>query len=125
MLAPIGSSTSFALISSPVKPKAGHDAELAKLQKELSDCVNCNSAKTSEGKTKIQAVAGKISAIKAKDEASNNVAAVNQTITLSHGEYIQASSNRYEQASLPIYKYQSLSKDNEGISIGAYLDVTA
>jgi hypothetical protein len=124
MLAPIGSSTSFAL-SSTIKSKAGYDAELVKLQKELSDCVNCSSAKTAEGKTKIQVLAGKISSIKEQVKVSNSATAVNQPLKLSQGEYIPASSNRYEQASLPIDKYQSLSKDKEGVSIGVYLDVTA
>ena len=49
-------------------PYAGLEAQLARLQKELSECVNCDSAKTSEGKVKIQTVFDKISGIKAQLE---------------------------------------------------------
>ena len=123
MLAPIGSSTSFAL-SSPIKPKPGLDPELAKLQKELSACVNCDSAKTAKGKDIIQAITGKINTIKARAEQTNIAQASDQPITLSHGEYIQASSHRYEQVSLPIDKYQSQSRSNYGDSVGNFLDMT-
>lgn len=123
MLAPIGSSTSLTL-SSPVKPKPGLDPELAKLQKELSACVNCDSAKTAKGKANIQAITGKINTIKARVEETNVIKAADQPITLLHGEYLKASSHQYEQVSLPIDKYQSLSKANYNYSVGNYLDMT-
>ncbi len=123
MLAPISSSTSLAL-SSPVKPKPGLDPELAKLQKELSACVNCDSAKTAKGKANIQAITGKINTIKAQSEQTNVTKVADQPITLSHGEYIQASSHRYEQVSSPIDKYQSLSTTNDNDSVGNFLDMT-
>lgn len=46
----------------------GLEARLARYQKELSDCVNCASAKTLEGKQKIQDVSSKISEIKTRIE---------------------------------------------------------
>ncbi len=49
---------------------AGLEAQLSRLQKELSDCVNCDSAKTTEGKAKIQAIEGKINAIQARLDAT-------------------------------------------------------
>ncbi len=52
----------------PVAASAGLEAQLARLQKELSECVNCDSAKTSDGKVKIQTVFDKISGIKAQLE---------------------------------------------------------
>ncbi len=46
----------------------GLEARLERYQKELSDCVNCDSAKTPEGKQKIQDVSSKISEIKTRIE---------------------------------------------------------
>jgi hypothetical protein len=67
MVQAIGSSTSAgAAVSSP--PIGGLDAQLARYQKELSECVNCESAKTPEGKKTIQAVSDKISVVKARLE---------------------------------------------------------
>lgn len=42
------------------------ESQLARLRKELSDCVNCPSSKTQEGKTKIQALAGRIGQIESR-----------------------------------------------------------
>jgi hypothetical protein len=49
-------------------PTAGLDAQLARYGKELSECVNCESAKTPEGKEAIQAASDKISAVKTRLE---------------------------------------------------------
>ena len=50
-----------------VRPQGiGLDAQLGRLQKELAECVNCASAKTTDGQAKIQAVSDKISAIKSR-----------------------------------------------------------
>lgn len=40
------------------------EAQLARYQKQLSDCVNCDSSKTAEGKAQIEAISAKISALK-------------------------------------------------------------
>lgn len=47
---------------------AGLSAQLARYQKQLSDCVNCASAKTPEGKANIEELSAKISAVKARME---------------------------------------------------------
>lgn len=49
-------------------PTAGLEAQIARYQKELSNCVNCDSANTREGKETIQAISDKISAAKARLE---------------------------------------------------------
>jgi len=50
---------------------AGLQGQLARFEKELADCVNCASAKTTEGKQKIEAISLRISQIRARiDEAS-------------------------------------------------------
>ena len=50
--------------SAVAPPVAGLEAKLTRLQKELSDCVNCASAKSVEGKRKIQEVSDKIGSVK-------------------------------------------------------------
>lgn len=47
---------------------AGLGAQLARYQRELSNCVNCDSANTIEGKESIQAISSKISSVKARIE---------------------------------------------------------
>ena len=51
---------------------AALQAQLDRYQKELSDCVNCSSAKTEAGKQNIQDISGKISDLKAKIAQENN-----------------------------------------------------
>lgn len=43
---------------------AGLQAQLQRFQKQLSECVNCASAKTPEGKANIQAISARISQIR-------------------------------------------------------------
>ncbi|MBZ0091413.1 MAG: hypothetical protein K8F27_04220, partial [Sulfuricellaceae bacterium] len=64
MVQAIGSSAASGAVGSGAS-SAGLDAQLARYQKELSDCVNCSSAKTPEGKRAIQAAADKVSVVKA------------------------------------------------------------
>lgn len=47
---------------------AGLQGQLSRFEKELSACVNCDSATTLEGKQKIQEVSGRIAQIKARME---------------------------------------------------------
>ncbi|MES2102968.1 MAG: FlxA-like family protein [Pseudomonadota bacterium] len=47
---------------------AALQAQLERYQKELSDCVNCASAKTPEGKTQIDDISSKISELKSRIE---------------------------------------------------------
>lgn len=51
---------------SNVSRPAGLDADLAKWQGQLADWVNCVSAKTPEGKAKIDQISAKISSIKTR-----------------------------------------------------------
>lgn len=44
-------------------------AQLQRLQQQLSDCVNCASAKTPEGKTVIQALTAKVSQVEQRISA--------------------------------------------------------
>ncbi len=70
MVAAIGSAglSSASFASSPT---AGLEAQITRYQKQLADCVNCDSAKTAQGKENIQELSNKISAAKAKIEEIN------------------------------------------------------
>lgn len=61
----IGASAEFVPTGAGTSPVAS-DAQLLRLQKELSDCVNCATAKTAIGKAKILAVEARINALKAR-----------------------------------------------------------
>ena len=67
MVSAINASTFVLPVNAGVST-GGLEARLERYQKELADCVNCDSAKTLEGKQKIQDVSGKISEIKARIE---------------------------------------------------------
>ncbi|MDO9314322.1 MAG: hypothetical protein Q7T97_07230 [Burkholderiaceae bacterium] len=58
---------------------ANLDADLAKCQSQLSDWVHCVSAKTPEGKAKIEEIASKIDTIKEKMRESEDASASNRT----------------------------------------------
>lgn len=67
MISTIGPS-SLASTTAGGTSAAGIEAQIARYQKELSDCVNCDSANTREGKEKIQTISDKISSAKARLE---------------------------------------------------------
>lgn len=61
-------------VAKPAAP-ANLDADLAKCQSQLSDWVHCVSAKTPEGKAKIEAISTQIDAIKEKMRQAEEVKA--------------------------------------------------
>jgi hypothetical protein len=77
MVAAIGSST-FTSPSVAASPTAGLEAQIARYQKQLSDCVNCDSANTLQGKENIQQLSNKISAAKARIDEINLSSPVDQ-----------------------------------------------
>jgi hypothetical protein len=79
MVAAIGSTTLPSSSSTGAwSPVAGLEAQIQRYQKQLSDCVNCDSAKTIEGKKNIQDISDKISTAKAKIEQINQAQSLNQ-----------------------------------------------
>lgn len=77
MVASIGS----AAISSPgvvATPTSGLEAQITRYQKQLSECVNCESAKTPEGKVAIETISNKIDSAKARIDELNAAKLVNQ-----------------------------------------------
>ena len=64
---------------------AGLQSQLDRYQQQLSDCVNCSSAKTLEGKEEIQALSGKIGEIKARIEKMTSEKSNTQPAALNAG----------------------------------------
>lgn len=78
MVAAVGSSTLQTGSTSGISPIASLEAQVTRYQKQLSDCVNCSSANTLEGKKNIQEISDKISIAKAKIEQINQTQPLNQ-----------------------------------------------
>lgn len=64
MITPTGSS----LFPGTSGATFGLDAQLDRYRKQLADCVNCSSAKTPEGKAKIEELSNRIGEIKSRIE---------------------------------------------------------
>ena len=107
---------------------SGAEAKIARYKKELSDCVNCESAKTSSGQAKIQVIASKIAAEQARIEKIANDNSSTQTSELSITKADSALSkadaetltadreNTYDSTTLSTYT---------GSTIGGLVDVFA
>lgn len=80
MVAAIGS-TALPGSGASASPTAGLEAQVIRYQKQLSDCVNCDSANTAQGKETIQQVSNKISAAKARIEEINVSRPVNRPVS--------------------------------------------
>lgn len=80
MVAAIGSGTlpTSLAASTATSPTSGLEAQIVRYQKELSDCVNCDSANTAQGKETIQAISNKISAARARIEEIQLTQSINQ-----------------------------------------------
>lgn len=76
MVSAIGSPSTSGFTPLPVTSTAGLEAQVIRYKKELSDCVNCGSANTTEGKAAIAAAANKVSAAEARIK---NITTTNQS----------------------------------------------
>lgn len=65
MVAAIGQVPATGAIS-PGAAAAGLEGQLARYRKQLSECVNCASSKTAEGKAEIEAISARISEIRTR-----------------------------------------------------------
>ena len=66
MVSAIGASFSSSVVASTAASTAGIEAQIARDKKELSNCVNCESADTKQGQADIQALTNKINAAEAR-----------------------------------------------------------
>ena len=76
MIPAIGTATSIPPYSAG---GAALQGQLARYEKELSACINCSTANTTEGKQKIQEVSSQIEQIKARIEQATQTRATRQT----------------------------------------------
>lgn len=88
----IGSNAASGAIS--YMSRAALQAEVTRYQKQLSDCVNCPSSKTLEGKAHIQELSSKISVdqqrikqVESTAAAANDSAASSSTTTVAGDSY--------------------------------------
>ncbi|EGF31446.1 hypothetical protein IMCC9480_3939 [Oxalobacteraceae bacterium IMCC9480] len=71
MVQAIGGTATNTTTTSPANA-AGLQYQLSRYQKQLSECVNCASAKTPQGKADIEAISGKISSLRLRiDEVAS------------------------------------------------------
>ncbi|MDY7574176.1 hypothetical protein [Actimicrobium sp. CCI2.3] len=72
MVQAVGGPAANTSFSVPAKT-AGLEYQLTRYQKQLSECVNCASAKTAQGKAAIEAISGKINSIRLRiDEVASS-----------------------------------------------------
>ncbi len=68
MVQAVGGTAATSTFSGPAKA-AGLEYQLQRYQKQLSECVNCASAKTAQGKANIEAISGVISSLRVRIDA--------------------------------------------------------
>ena len=124
MVSAIGSSPASSATSTAGTSTAGIEAQIVRYKKELSDCVNCASSKTPEGKAAIQAIANKISSAQARIEKIN----ADQTSAPSTATADKTPANTYAAASAAASKtgIESVSASTaSGSTTGRLVDVFA
>jgi hypothetical protein len=72
---------------------AGLEAQLARYQKQLSECVNCDSSKTTEGKAQIQSISSIINDVRARIDKVTGVDARSKTSALTSSTAIEVNNN--------------------------------
>ena len=103
-----------------VKPTTGLEAQIARYKKELSGCVNCESAKTAEGKANIQALSDKISAL------TTQVQEISQSNSASQENKITSATVSFaDQSASKTVQQQHSQSGFEAGEIGALLNVFA
>lgn len=107
---------------------AGLEAQLVRYQKQLSDCVNCDSAKTAEGKAVIDAISSRISEVRARLVSVTEVKSRSETGSLAtgtstasspHSDVVTATKN--EDATTAV----TVSPTSTTATVGSRVDVQA
>jgi hypothetical protein len=99
MVSAVGSSTASSAAHTAGASTAGIEAQIVRYKKELSDCVNCASSKTPEGKAAIQAITIKISSAHARIEKINADKPASQPAASSTATANKTPANTYAAAS--------------------------
>lgn len=124
------SSINSATFSSPAGAKpsvAGLEAQLERYRKELSNCVNCSSSKTPEGKEKIQSISGKISTLQSRIEEITRTKAATESTELNPGTPTTQIASQGASSSGTLYNSAATISESSSVtsSIGNRLDVFA
>lgn len=82
MVSAIGSLPTFSPAATTVASTAGIEAQIARDEKELSNCINCASAETKQGQADIQALTNKINLARARLEQITTANPDEQSIAL-------------------------------------------
>jgi hypothetical protein len=128
MVSAISSSTSYSSPTDTSISTAALEAQIDRYQDELSNCVNCSSAKTLEGKEKIQSISNKISALKARIQEIENAKSNTQPAKLDVKTPAGTTANKDAASSAAQYGYSSATVPATGsktATVGNRLDVFA
>lgn len=125
MVSAVGSPPASSAGSTTGTGTAGIEAQIVRYKKKLAECVNCESAKTPEGKQNIQAITNKISAAQARiDKINTDKPARQPSATAANN----TAANTYAAASTAESKTsaESISAPNSpGSTTGSRVDVFA
>jgi hypothetical protein len=128
MVSAIGSPPASSAAPTTGASTAGIEAQIVRYKKELSDCVNCASAKTPEGKAAIQAISTKISTAQARIEKITADKPASQPPTPGTTTANNTPANTYAVASTAESKTSAESvsaSDSSGSTAGRFVDVFA
>jgi len=128
MVSAVGSSPASSATPTTGSSTAGIEAQIVRYKKELSDCVNCASSKTPEGKAAIQAISTKISTAQARIEKINADKPASQPAASNTASADKTPANTYAAASAAASKtsVESVSAStSSGSTTGRLVDVFA
>ena len=131
MVSAIGSSPVTSIASSAAASTAAIEAQIARDKKELSNCVNCESAGTKQGQADIQTLSSKINIAEARLKEISTAKPANQPTGLSStsdAAVSGAATNSNSVASIAENKASSESAANLDLSdtsTGRFVDVFA
>lgn len=129
MVQAVGASATVNQSTDPAAAAAGLEARLVRYQKQLSECVNCDSSKTASGKAEIESISGKISEVRdriARIAESRTVRTLTDTIkngTNSSANTVPPEKN--DRGPEPSIGSTSIGSTSIGRVIGSLLNTTA
>lgn len=121
MIAATGALTSVPSPAAQGSGIGGLDAQLARYEKQLAECVNCASARTPEGKQAIDDLYGKIHDIKSKIEEARTANPVQPASAAQRSE--QGTSANAAQPVGPVAAEQGTRPNSRYDIVGSVIDV--
>lgn len=93
MVSAIGSSYASGSLSTPAESTAAIEDQIVRYRKELSNCLNCESAQTKQGQADIQVLTNKINSAEARLNQINTFRPGNQSAALNATTSIERSAS--------------------------------